>query len=83
MRQKYRGGYLVNLFKRDDYYTVLLFNCSVDESQVMKCELGYWHHPEEGVTSIQATDGRFYNIVGPQDGYNLLHINPEYELEIQ
>jgi len=72
----------MNLFKRDDYFTVLLFRCSVDDTQILTCEMGYWHHPQEGITELEDSLGKVYKVIGPQTGYNLLHINPQYELEL-
>ena len=71
-----------NLFKRDDYHTVLLFNCSVTNSE-LHCELGYWHHPQEGFTELKSESG-VLQVLGPQDPQrqNIVHINPVYDLEV-
>lgn len=75
----------MNLFKRDDYFAVLLFNCTEHENSELTCELGYWNHPQEGITTMVDEHGKEYQVIGPQDSMrqNILHINPTYDLEVQ
>ena len=72
----------MNLFKRDDYYAIVLMGCEVEGSEI-SCKVGYWQHPVEGVVTLTDSNNKTYSIIGPQKGHNVLHLNPTYDLEIQ